>query len=361
MGRTIAFVGAGNVARFHMDIVPQLPDADDLTVAAADPNPDARDAFAEEFPDAELYDDMETMLATPAEPKDIVVVAVPPMIHREAAIAGLESGRHVLCEKPLATSHEEAAAMYAAADDVDRLLGSCGCRFLGTPATERVKEVVASGDLGEIYHVTWTDRQQRARPGIEYQPESRWFLDSSKSGGGTLLDWGPYDFTTLNDVLAPEAIDVRDAWSANPHTEIDPADVVFDVDEHVGASLRYRLSDGATPTVSYERAVCTHGEERSVAEIEGTEGAVRWTWKDYGEETTVTVATDDAGEVTERTEQFTDDRGPKSTPLWQFDRAIRGESAHIATNERALFNFASLTAIGECAETEEPRRVTRDG
>ena len=131
MGRTIAFVGAGNVARFHMDAVAHLPDGVDLTVAAADPNPDARDAFAEEFPDAELYDDMETMLARPAEPRDIVVIAVPPAIHREAAITGLESGRHVLCEKPLATSHEESAAMCAAADDADRLLGSCGCRFLG--------------------------------------------------------------------------------------------------------------------------------------------------------------------------------------------------------------------------------------
>jgi len=66
------------------------------------------------------------------------------------------------------------------------------------------------------------------------------------------------------------------------------------------------------------------------------------------------------GEVTERTEQFTDDRGPKSTPLRQFDRAIRGESIHVATNERALFDFACLTAIAECAETEKPRRVTRE-
>ena len=66
------------------------------------------------------------------------------------------------------------------------------------------------------------------------------------------------------------------------------------------------------------------------------------------------------GEVTERTEQFTDDRGPKSTPLRQFYRAIRGESIHVATNERALFDFACLTAIAECAETEKPRRVTRE-
>lgn len=78
------------------------------------------------------------MLSEPVDPDDFVVVAAPPFTHHEETIAALESGRHVLCEKPLAPTLDEAKAMLATAREHDRLLGSCSCRHYRTPGTERV-------------------------------------------------------------------------------------------------------------------------------------------------------------------------------------------------------------------------------
>ena len=214
------------------------------------------------------------MLSEPVDPDDFVVVAAPPFTHHEETIAALESGRHVLCEKPLAPTLDETKAMLATAREHDRLLGSCNCRHYRTPGTERVQELIADGEICEPYHVTWITRRQRGRPGIEYQPESKWFLDRSKAGGGIVMDWGPYEFATLEDLLDPASVDVKHAWTAQPETDVDPGDVPFDVETHGGATLVYR-NDERDVQVTYERASGTHGSERNVTEIEGTKGAIR--------------------------------------------------------------------------------------
>ena len=91
------------------------------------------------------------------------------------------------------------------------------------------------------------------------------------------MDRGPYDFTLLNDLLQPVRVDVLDAWMASPTTALSlPQGTLFNIEEHVGATLRYHLSDSTMVMVNYERSTCTHGEEQSIAEIEGTRGAVNW-------------------------------------------------------------------------------------
>lgn len=82
---------------------------------------------------------------------DAVVIATPPETHRQLAIAAIERGKHVLVEKPLATTVEDAQAMIAAARQHDRKL-LVDHTFLFTGAVRRMKEYVAAGDLGDLYY-----------------------------------------------------------------------------------------------------------------------------------------------------------------------------------------------------------------
>lgn len=356
----IYIVGAGVIARSHARAASKLPAPDGVSLAVADPDSAALADFAAEFPDARTVNDAGAMLAEPAAADDIVVVATPPHTHAELTCQALATGRHVLCEKPLAMDRVEALMMLEAARTNRRLLGCCSCRFLGVPTTEEAKRLLASGVLGRPYHVSFIYRAQRSRSGIEYQPESRWFLDRARSGGGVLMDLGPYDFTLLSDMLAPTRVDVLSAWMAQPTTDVDPElPTTFDVEMHVGASLLYHLPDGATLPVTYERASCTHGEERSLLQIEGTRGAVRWDWLMWKREGEITRSYDEDGQLRERTDAL--HRGEMNhfeRPLQYFYQRCQGNDAPIAANEQAVFNFSIIRAIYDCAALGRPQEVT---
>src|SRR5262249_42983066 len=155
------------------------------------------------------------MLAESARENDIVIIATPPFTHYELACAALATGRHVLCEKPLALDRTQAHEMLAVAQAHQRLLGCCSVRFLHWPPAEAARRLLQEGALGQLYHIRFLSVEQRNRPGIEYQPGTYWFLDQAKSGGGTLMDRAPYEFTMLNDLLAPTRVEVLSAWLAN--------------------------------------------------------------------------------------------------------------------------------------------------
>jgi predicted dehydrogenase len=354
----IYLIGAGVIARHHAAAIPKLPDSV-VSLSVADPNPVALADFLRQFPAARAFADARAMLAEPAEPDDVVVVATPPFTHHDLACMALQSGRHVLCEKPLAMSRAEAAHMLQTARAHDRLLGCCSTRFLGLPTAAEVKRLIQEGALGPLYHVTFVNRDRCTRAGIEYQPDSRWFLDRSKNGGGIIMDWGPYDFSGLNDVLQPVQVEVLSAWMANPLTRRDPPDVVFDVEEHGGATLRYHLADGQVVWVTYERAACAYGEERSIVEIEGLRGAVTWDWLMPASPGQVIHTFDNGEHFERRVSSFEDDEGldMHDKPLVYFCRRVRGMASPAVVNEQAVFNFSCFRAMFDYVETGKVQRV----
>lgn len=352
----VYIAGAGFIARTHAGAAAAIDRVTDLAVA--DPDPDAREEFADAVPDATVYEDVDAMLAAPARDQDVVVVATPPFAHREVAVAALESGRHVLCEKPLALTKADARAMRTAAEEADRLLGCCSCRFLGTPSFDRVREIVTGGTLGDLYHVTFVDRSRRSRSGIEYQPESTWMTRRERNGGGCLMDWGPYDATVLAALLDPTAVTVRNGWTAAPTTAVDPTDPAANVEFHAGAALHYDRPDEGAVHVTYERASATHGTERTIFELEGTEGTVRWNWKEDASEIVHTMDVD--GEVeAERVATPDPDTPMLHRPLQYFCRSVQGEDAPIPLDGDAVFNFSLLPAIYRAAETDETVTIKR--
>ncbi len=364
--RSIFFIGAGFISRFsHAAALARLADGESCLISVADPSPAALEEFRKVVPRAETFADYQTMLTSrAATPDDFVVVAAPPFLHLAMVKEAFASGRHVLCEKPLGISRDEGREMLAAAKKAGKLLGCCSTRIANSGVTGAVRDLIASGQLGEIYHATMVIRQTRCRTGIEYQPGSRFFIDKSKNGGGPVSDWGPYELTTMLDALNPDQIEVVQAWTSRPETAIDPTDCVFDVESHAGATLRFFSQNNRPVVVDYERAFCTHGDESPAApmtyQIEGTKGAVKWEWITDGQGH-LWHSYDRAGQrVTEEIEvPKADDEHMHSKPMVYFDRAVRGEESPAYVNEDALFSFELIRAIYECAETGQIQLLKR--
>ncbi|MDF1605692.1 Gfo/Idh/MocA family oxidoreductase [Nocardioides sp. YIM 152315] len=122
---------------------------------------------------------------------DVVDICTPGDTHAEIAIAALEAGKHVLCEKPLANTVEEAEAMTAAAEKAraDGVLAMVGFTYRRVPAIGLARRLVSEGRLGELRHV----RAQYLQDWIS-DPEAplSWRLDKSKAGSGALGDIGAH-------------------------------------------------------------------------------------------------------------------------------------------------------------------------
>ena len=122
---------------------------------------------------------------------DLVDVCTPGSSHAEISIAALEAGKHVLCEKPLANTVEEAKAMAAAADRAAArgVRAMVGFNFRRVPAVALARELVAAGRLGAIRHV------RAAYLGAHLlDPEHPliWRLQASEAGSGALGDLGAH-------------------------------------------------------------------------------------------------------------------------------------------------------------------------
>ncbi|MFK0041672.1 Gfo/Idh/MocA family protein [Paenarthrobacter sp. NPDC090517] len=122
---------------------------------------------------------------------DLIDICTPGNTHAEIAIAALEAGKHVLCEKPLANSVEEAEKMTRVAQAAAErgVLSMCGFSYRRTPALALAKRMVDDGRLGQIRHV----RAQYLQDWLsDADAPLTWRLEKSKSGSGSLGDIGAH-------------------------------------------------------------------------------------------------------------------------------------------------------------------------
>jgi predicted dehydrogenase len=125
------------------------------------------------------------------EELDYVDIALPTYLHAGAAVAAMESGCHVLCEKPMARTVEQCEQMMATSHAADRKLMTAHClRFW--PAYEYLKDCIDSGRLGEVVSAYFF----RGGNSPKWSWQS-WLLDGQKSGG-CLLDQHVHDVDMVN-------------------------------------------------------------------------------------------------------------------------------------------------------------------
>jgi predicted dehydrogenase len=136
-----------------------------------------------------------------AQKLDVVVVGTPHPSHAELTIAALESGAHVLCEKPLAPEAREADAMIAAAERAGLLLGVCfQQRF--RPAIAAAKRLVDEGRLGTLVRASVVDPWYRPHA---YYASADWRGTWKGEGGGILMNQAPHTLDLLCHLAGPPA------------------------------------------------------------------------------------------------------------------------------------------------------------
>jgi predicted dehydrogenase len=125
-------------------------------------------------------------------PVDLVAVCTSNDQHAPASILACERGLHVLCEKPLALSVAQAEAMQAAATKAG-VNTSVNFSYRQNPAVRFIKDIISSGDLGQIYQVTFEYVQgYLSDPAIQLHPARVWRAQKSIAGQGALGDLGSH-------------------------------------------------------------------------------------------------------------------------------------------------------------------------
>ncbi|MBW3543414.1 MAG: Gfo/Idh/MocA family oxidoreductase [Planctomycetes bacterium] len=189
----IAVIGAGAVSDYHH--VPGIridPRAE--LVAVCDPNQELLARRREEWSPKKATTDYEQIAADPD--LDAVIIATPNFTHLPIALACIEGGKHVMCEKPLGLSFADAARMYRAARDRGvRHMTAFTYRF--APSLRYLKHLVRSGMLGEPRHF----RSQRFLD----LPETSWGWRQyrDKAGAGDLFDMTIHRIDFAQDLLGP--------------------------------------------------------------------------------------------------------------------------------------------------------------
>jgi predicted dehydrogenase len=173
----LGFLGVGWIGRHRMEAIAQSGMAE--VAAIADPSAEMMEAAGEVAPEATRARSLDELLEMGL---DGLVIATPSALHAAQSIAAMERGCAVFCQKPLGRSAEETRRVVDAARSANRLLGvDLSYRF--TEAGRRVREVVLSGELGEVYAADLVFHNA-------YGPDKEWFYDPARSGGGCVMDLG---------------------------------------------------------------------------------------------------------------------------------------------------------------------------
>jgi predicted dehydrogenase len=194
----VTLIGAGFAADIHAESYRRfVPGADVVAVCSRDE--DRARVFAHKHGIPRWFTDLDEAITHSS--CDIVDICIPNHLHAAAVLAAANAGKHVIVEKPLCLTLEEA----------DRVIGACQAQKVKlmyaeelcfAPKYERVRNLVCQGAVGTVYYL----RQSEKHSG----PHSDWFYDVNQSGGGALMDMGCHGFAWLRWILGgrPKALSV---------------------------------------------------------------------------------------------------------------------------------------------------------
>lgn len=179
MSRTkVAILGSGFVANIHMESYERfVPDAEVIAVYSRDITK-AR-TFAGKHHIPKWFDDLDKVINECG--CEVVDICLPNFLHAKAALRAAAAGKHIIIEKPLAVTLEEADAMIEACKRAQvKLMYAEELCF--APKYERARHMVKEGAIGDIYMLKQAEKHSG--------PHSDWFYDIEQAGGGVLMDMG---------------------------------------------------------------------------------------------------------------------------------------------------------------------------
>jgi predicted dehydrogenase len=308
----VGVVGVGWAGQQHIAAYHRLPGVEVAAIAGLEAP--ARAKLAKQYGIERHVDRWEDLLD--GGDLDAVSIAVPTFLHAPIAIAALERGMHVLCEKPVALSGAEADAMVAAARKAGRVLDvAFNHRRRGDIQT--LKGVVEAGELGQPYYAkAWWLR----RTGIPTL--GSWFTRAELAGGGPLVDIGVHVLDYALFLLGHPAVV---AVSASTYDHLGRAGFgsneasaksgasgppTFDVEDL--ATVFMRLEDGGTLLVEASWAAHRRDGDEFGITLYGTEGGAELIVDDYAPVGDLRVFADDDGAAVVRDLNAPRGRGHKA-------------------------------------------------
>ena len=296
----IGSVGIGGMGNCHVGAHAANPRV--KIVALCDLVPEKCQAAIERHkldPDTPIYTDFREMIEK--EQLDAVDIATPNYLHSTIAVAALNGGKHVFCEKPDSITVENVLAMKAAAEESGKVLMVMrNNRFV--EASSFAKQFIEEGRMGEIYAGRCGRQRRRGIPG-----KGGWFTTKEESGGGPLIDLGVHMIDLAIWLMGnptPVAVSgntfryfANSNTSDSVHSKFGDAKNAgtFDVEDLAMGMIRF--DNGAMLQIEFSWASNIKQENRFV-ELRGSKAGL--TWKDEELE----LYTEDLGKLVDIAPRF---------------------------------------------------------
>jgi predicted dehydrogenase len=173
---------------------------------------------------------------------EAVYISSPNFMHFEHAKRSLEEGKHVLLEKQMTLRNEDAEKL-ADLSSKKRLHLAVGFHMRFNPAVEDLKKMISSGDLGEIAHIhgTWAHLSTGSRT----NPDSKWWSEDDKAGGGSVMGTGVHVIDTINYLLGRKPDSVYGIKRPEGKVIEDTEAIIMQYGDTVGEALSSRSIAGA--------------------------------------------------------------------------------------------------------------------
>jgi len=337
------FIGAGQIAHNSAKQVNNHPSAEVIT---------AHDLSSERLRELCEQQNIPNQAATAQEvfandQVDAVYIAVPNKFHAPLALEALEAGKHVILDKPFATTYADAVEVVETANRVGKV-ATLGMNQRFTKESQISRAVVERGDLGEIYHAKawWLRRSGIPKLGT-------WFGNKELAGAGCLFDIGVhlldlclYTMGNFRPVSVSGATYTKfgnrglgeGSWGLSDREEIQ-----FDVDDFASAIIR--MENGATVTLDV--AWACHTEHGSMTDVRllGTEAGM------LVKEAKKFVRSPESGEYQTIIEEDLPVAFPDQTRFDNFINHLLGTEPLCTTMEQALAVQQILDGIQESSVT----------
>lgn len=347
----VGMIGLGNIAHTHVPGWASSPNTE--LVAGCDIDTQVFSPWEQQHGSIQFYEDSMELINNPEI--DIVDICTPNMFHAPIAIAALNAGKHVICEKPLAPTPDEIRRMIEARDrSGKKLMTAQHFRFRGV--SRAMKAEIDSGVLGEVYHArAWMLR----RSGLPVRPT---FIYKDQSGGGPTIDIGVHILDlTLWMMGHPRPVAVsgvtRAALVHHPgaFTSWGRVEVPQDLDVEDFAAAFVRFENGAT-LILETSWLLHHNVQGEAAKmwLYGTDGGCEWPNCDF-------MATDYKNrQLINRTLQLTQDElEPHAQECVAFAQAVAEDLPSPVPAEHSLYVQVILDGIyrSQIAGAEVPVSV----
>ncbi|MGU3396059.1 gfo/Idh/MocA family oxidoreductase [Priestia aryabhattai] len=336
----IGVIGCGSIAQ-HRHLPEYKMNEQVELVAVCDINTERANSVAQQY-GVKAYTNYEELLASGTV--EAVSVCTPNYLHAPISVAALNSGVHVLCEKPMATSEEEAKSMIEAAKtNGKKLMIGHNQRFVASH--QKARELIEKGEIGKIYSFR-TAFGHGGPEGWSVDGKESWFFKKDEAFIGAMGDLGVHKTDMLRYILNEEIVEVGAFVESN-------AKDFANVDDNAVCVLK--TESGIIGTLAASWAY--NGKEDNSTIVYGEKGILRLeddpTYSLVAQYATGEVVNYELGKI-----QSNDEGGQSNSHvIEQFVDAVAEDKESPVPGEEGLKSLAVILAALKSSQTKQITRV----